>query len=784
LWSSGTIRFFPFATRPNDIQQRFTSIALPFWSFGNDYEITYATVKAFIAENSFPISWTLQGWSNYSAGNVRDALIAKGSPEVWDTVRLGHPTTSTGDRLNFWNGSVLELIIKATCHDVAHLLAKNPTTYGILPASEYRFAGMPGDIADAVAAANGITNLELWPPVVGTEGTPFQKILDDSDATYQSLLWHYSEATKYQYQHYVREILGNAIPDFSSTEDLQVTVYDTLTTDRFHNWVLTDAPNIPLLVSYFAELAVAKDRYQGTSTTVVIGPQLATRTKVGDTTYYRPTSVDMYATYAWLSLTSGIARGLVGWGLPGLINNDGTFRDNAEVLWDYLAAMRAEITSDYNDLIMAWTAAPRRTAVLYSTVDKDLYCSGWNYQPVSGITPCTRRWQSLYSTQNAYYATRWAGEPCDLVLDVDSLDGYEVLVIGCLHVHRGEVIKNIARFMARGGTVIVHDGSVLETAEAANLGIDASKLKVLDGDYGAHAACPSSLGYYFASYGSGTYEGYYTFLAKLAEDIDSKLPGGAAYRDAPSGVIVNRLMAGDREYIALVNCNFEYGAEEAWLRSIGGRAGKFCEVGQEVVFNNCFGAKLKDQVTRGVTLIDRPITVKRGDHRVFEVLPDRIDITQDLVLEAIVGRLRSELGLNERTCWETAFPQDVILPESGDFFVVVSPDSGDFTQGEQQIGNVSEQWDIRVAVYSRVQLDSADRESEAFRAADRGLFQSLAKVLKTLVGHDLEYNEDHFLRQLLFAKSLGRCESFGPTAKGLLMRTSALLGVNFDLELE
>lgn len=627
LWNDSTIRDFPFGSRPTDIQDRYTSMTIPYWIWGDDYRITDEDLRGFLSSTLFPVFWTLQGWSNYSATKVRNALIGAGSPEVYNAVKTGHMPTQVGNKLNFWSGDVLELIVKAACIDIASLVANNSNSAGVLLTTEYAFAGAEGDVADGVADYDSSfpDSLVLWPPIVGVEGTPYQSIVTDDDETYQSLWYHYQEADRYQFNRYVREIVQNVMPTMRTTEDLPRKLTEVLVTDQMRIWVLPNIPNIPLLVAYQVELIHAKNRYQGTSTRIVVGPQISTRNTTGGTSYYRATPIDLYRAFAGLSLTSGIATGLTGWGLRSIFEIDGSFKANSEVLWDYLKTLRDEVIDYLNDLIMSWSPVPRRTAVLSSVVDRDVYMAGWNYQPTIH-TACNRRWQGLHATYNTYYATRWAGEPCDILLDRDlsSFSDYTVLVIPCLHVAHQDLIERIVQFIDDGGTVIVHDGSILESAEAVALGIDVGRLEILDDDYGAHAACPTSLSSNFATW-FGTYNDYYEFIGKLADGINTRLPGGAEFSGVPRGVITNRLQDGDKEYIALVNCCFEYGAEEAWWRSISGMAGHVCEVGVPVSFSNPFGIELVDMGVSGEVegrenaSIGEDIVLAGGEFKIYEI---------------------------------------------------------------------------------------------------------------------------------------------------------------------
>jgi len=159
----------------------------------------------------------------------------------------------------------------------------------------------------------------------------------------------------------------------------------------------------------------------------------------------------------------------------------------------------------------------------------------------------------------------------------------------------------------------------------------------------------------------------------------------------------------------------------------------------------------------------------------------RIDVTQETVLEAVVDQLRTQLGLNRRTCWETLEPLAPKIPKSGEFFVTVSPGPGQFVEGEQQVGNITEQWTITVTAYSRIKLDSTDHDEKLLRDARRGLLQAKRKILQSLVGQDIQDpDRDVFLRQLLYAISCSRPEH--DSSKHIAW-ISLEFGVDFDWDL-
>lgn len=138
----------------------------------------------------------------------------------------------------------------------------------------------------------------------------------------------------------------------------------------------------------------------------------------------------------------------------------------------------------------------------------------------------------------------------------------------------------------------------------------------------------------------------------------------------------------------------------------------------------------------------------------------RVDVTQDVVVERIVARLRSELHLNERQCYEVLDPMaPPAVPVGGEYFMSVALGDGTFATAEQVSGNVTEETIFTVTIYCRIALDSPDRDQHALREPRRGLLMRKKSVLAALVGHDLTTEDDDtFLRTLLEARRAPRPE--------------------------
>lgn len=119
-----------------------------------------------------------------------------------------------------------------------------------------------------------------------------------------------------------------------------------------------------------------------------------------------------------------------------------------------------------------------------------------------------------------------------------------------------------------------------------------------------------------------------------------------------------------------------------------------------------------------------------------------IDTNHSLVVERIVERLRDELGLDERRCFETLEPRSPIsVPPGGGYFVTVALGDGRFDE-PMQIGGAQhvcyERTSITVTIYARVRLDSGHHAAAQLRDATRGLLTQKHAVLQALVGLDLQ----------------------------------------------
>ncbi len=161
----------------------------------------------------------------------------------------------------------------------------------------------------------------------------------------------------------------------------------------------------------------------------------------------------------------------------------------------------------------------------------------------------------------------------------------------------------------------------------------------------------------------------------------------------------------------------------------------------------------------------------------------RVDLTQDVVLKALTSHLRDALKLNERNCYETFDPLSPAIPKGGDYFVTVSSGDGVFPEGEQDAGNLTEEWIVIVTAYSRIRLDSPDHDERLLHDPRRGMFELKRKILKALVGEDVLYQGNTFLRNLLYVKRAPRPQVVqipGSSGNSGLALISLEFGVDWD----
>ena len=118
----------------------------------------------------------------------------------------------------------------------------------------------------------------------------------------------------------------------------------------------------------------------------------------------------------------------------------------------------------------------------------------------------------------------------------------------------------------------------------------------------------------------------------------------------------------------------------------------------------------------------------------------RVDITEAEVMEIVIDHLRTTLELNERECYETVSPLTPPLTPLSEWWLSVSPGEGNYDEAMQSGGGrnqVTEEWQLLVTGYTRIRLDSTDRDMQLLREANRGLLQIKRRILDTMAQVDL-----------------------------------------------
>lgn len=139
----------------------------------------------------------------------------------------------------------------------------------------------------------------------------------------------------------------------------------------------------------------------------------------------------------------------------------------------------------------------------------------------------------------------------------------------------------------------------------------------------------------------------------------------------------------------------------------------------------------------------------------------RVRTTQCEVLLAVLRRLRSGLGLDDRNCYPALDPLDApTFPKGGNFFLAVGFGDGAFDR-DAQIGGGDQQCteaaSFLVVIYTRIKTDSANQAGRMLRDAERGALAVKHQVLQALVGEDLvDAEANTFLRQLIPVRSAER----------------------------
>lgn len=139
----------------------------------------------------------------------------------------------------------------------------------------------------------------------------------------------------------------------------------------------------------------------------------------------------------------------------------------------------------------------------------------------------------------------------------------------------------------------------------------------------------------------------------------------------------------------------------------------------------------------------------------------RIDTTEELVLLAVLDRLRTELSLDDAQCFLTLAP-NMLPPGPGGTGVVrvaktfytVAPSQTLYHPDEQVFPNVTAVFTVAVTIWTPIKLDSPTQHPYLLFDATRGLYPLMRAVNRLLMGHDLVVSgTDVALRGLMAATS-------------------------------
>lgn len=162
------------------------------------------------------------------------------------------------------------------------------------------------------------------------------------------------------------------------------------------------------------------------------------------------------------------------------------------------------------------------------------------------------------------------------------------------------------------------------------------------------------------------------------------------------------------------------------------------------------------------------------------------DGDQGDILDAIVLRLRSQLDLGEKNCYEAGENPEIAIPTGGDFWLVVEQGGGHFNEIEDQhLHQCCESSDVIVTIYSRIKTDRTNSDANLLKDEKRGLLKIKNRVLRALVGHALILVDDTApLRNPIYAKNAG-APGGGTLANSQIKlgKLALTFGVDFDHDL-
>ena len=162
---------------------------------------------------------------------------------------------------------------------------------------------------------------------------------------------------------------------------------------------------------------------------------------------------------------------------------------------------------------------------------------------------------------------------------------------------------------------------------------------------------------------------------------------------------------------------------------------------------------------------------------------ETLDVDFIEVIDAILGKLRDDLGLNDRSCFLMLDHHTPPPPVPVDLFLTISPDGGQF-DAAMLIGGDDQQATIDtgviVSIHSNVRLDPGGRDQEVLMNADRGLLIMLTRVLKALTGFNPVVRDKYCLREYMPPRGFSQPQRLDGEKRS---RLDIHFGVSFDWNL-
>jgi len=165
------------------------------------------------------------------------------------------------------------------------------------------------------------------------------------------------------------------------------------------------------------------------------------------------------------------------------------------------------------------------------------------------------------------------------------------------------------------------------------------------------------------------------------------------------------------------------------------------------------------------------------------------DVAQDQVMAAFLLKLRTDLSLQESTCYEVEHPD--LAPQEitqGNVIITVCPGDGSFPIEEQASVQLAEDSDVIVTWFTKILLDRQSRITNLLHDSERGILPWKGRILRSLLptpasagGNELLLpNGNRFLRDQIFVKSYHRANW---DKEKMIGWASLIFGVNFDWDL-